>query len=405
MSIPKDKKSDHLFLLMGENPLPNYVAAMLLTRTDSSTIYLLHSEGEQRQGKTGEKTVLSTKQFAEFLQAVIKAEKPLVKVVLHGISEVDSKEIENKVREIVQHHKVMGRVGFNYTGARKPMAIHTYKVLAERFDDAVFSYLDANRLEMRFDGISTPYPVAHELQVKLKTLAALHAYEIKEIKQTPKFPDLTHALADVHASNDGFDQWRAWLRCRPLTFLPNAPILEPVINTLDILCGGKATPNLVAEAFGFDQLDSCYTWLLSGWLEELALEAIRKNKSPNQVKIHDYGISIKPIPHKSLKLDNPKNFELDAATMIGYQLFAVSCIASKKEGGETKKHLFEAYVRARQLGGDEARVALVCLAENPSVLQDEIGRDWHPSHQIRVFGRDDLMNLTDAFYDWFTTAN
>ncbi|PLZ35119.1 hypothetical protein CBP10_04245, partial [Fischerella thermalis WC558] len=35
-------KVDHLFLLIGENPLPNYVAAQILLKEDG-TVYLVHS--------------------------------------------------------------------------------------------------------------------------------------------------------------------------------------------------------------------------------------------------------------------------------------------------------------------------------------------------------------------------
>jgi hypothetical protein len=75
-----------------------------------------------------------------------------------------------------------------------------------------------------------------------------------------------------------------------------------------------------------------------------------------------------------------------------------------KAGGETKKHLFEAYMRARQLGGDEARVALVCCVPNVDIVQAEIERKWHVSQQIRVFGRDDLIDLDKKFGEWFKNA-
>ncbi len=35
MTIPNEYKVDHLFLLIGENPLPNYLAAKLLLETQS----------------------------------------------------------------------------------------------------------------------------------------------------------------------------------------------------------------------------------------------------------------------------------------------------------------------------------------------------------------------------------
>ena len=40
--VPNQLRSEHLFLLIGTNPLPNWVAAKLLLR-DSGKLYLIHS--------------------------------------------------------------------------------------------------------------------------------------------------------------------------------------------------------------------------------------------------------------------------------------------------------------------------------------------------------------------------
>ena len=41
-TIPESWKTDHLILLVGSNPLPNYVAAQLLLN-EGGTLHLLHS--------------------------------------------------------------------------------------------------------------------------------------------------------------------------------------------------------------------------------------------------------------------------------------------------------------------------------------------------------------------------
>ncbi|MFP4441185.1 MAG: hypothetical protein ACLFVO_28460 [Chloroflexaceae bacterium] len=55
-------------------------------------------------------------------------------------------------------------------------------------------------------------------------------------------------------------------------------------------------------------------------------------------------------------------FEFDVAFMRGHQLFGLSCSAMTKKP-ELKKKLFEAAVRAAQLGGGETCFALVCCAD------------------------------------------
>jgi hypothetical protein len=65
-----------------------------------------------------------------------------------------------------------------------------------------------------------------------------------------------------------------------------------------------------------------------------------------------------------------------------------------------KKRLFEAYIRARQLGGDEACVALVCCAKDHEKLQEEMRRDVHAPQRIRVFGHQDLPELANQLSMW-----
>ena len=92
------------------------------------------------------------------------------------------------------------------------------------------------------------------------------------------------------------------------------------------------------------------------------------------------------------------------AALVGYQLFAISCQATK-DIDSTKEHFFECYIRARQLGGDEARTALVCLVESGDILCRELERDWDAEGKIKVFDRNDLKDLPAAFEAWFRTAS
>jgi hypothetical protein len=96
--------------------------------------------------------------------------------------------------------------------------------------------------------------------------------------------------------------------------------------------------------------------------------------------------------------------QLDVAAIRGYQLFALSCTTSDK-AERSKEHLLEAYVRARQMGGDEARVGLVCCYCDPAALQQEIEETWFTEGRVRVFGQRDLVNLPTLLQNWFETAN
>ena len=57
------------------------------------------------------------------------------------------------------------------------------------------------------------------------------------------------------------------------------------------------------------------------------------------------------------------------------------------------------------MGGDEARIALVCRNNQPLGLEKEIKESWFSEGRIRVFGLPHLVNLEAAMRDWFKTAN
>lgn len=404
-NIPDDLKSDHLFLLIGQNPLPNFVAAMSLT-CQGATVHLLHSDG-----RNGPATTL----LAQSLGEVLQARRPDVKVDPRGISDSEAGAIYDQVKRLA--NGLDGQIGLNYTGGTKAMAVHSHRALSEQLSPRAFSYLDARQLAMRFDH-GVPYPVAHNIELSLTELATLHGYTVQKITRVCRSLLLARALGKVYQSSAAADQWEAWLRIQKqldreqegagFQVLPNPseyPALTPFCWTMVEICGGTATPDRLAEvlACGKKGFRSCCKWLEGEWLEELAFGAVEASLNELQINTQDgYGMSVELIPQKHLNLRAP-NFELDVAAILGYQLFAVSCIASRNKGGNTKSHLLEALIRARQFGGDEARVALLCCVDSAGVaaLQDEIDREWHNSTQVRIFGSDDLLDLPTRFLEWF----
>ena len=63
--------------------------------------------------------------------------------------------------------------------------------------------------------------------------------------------------------------------------------------------------------------------------------------------------------------------ELDVVAIRGYQLFVFSCYAGKNmDSCETR--LYEAAMCAQQLGGSEARFALVCGHENKETVENQM---------------------------------
>lgn len=451
IKFPADLQSDHLFLLVGTNPLPNYIAALLLARKNA-TIYLLHS---------ADSALANTALLAEFLetglklrfealnkQAEEKKEPPPYQITIERetcvVDASDGPKIEEKVADLLRKINPDAAIGLNYTGGTKPMAVHSHRVLTASLPDgvsrkvpnAILSYLDPRDLSMRFDHLAHPVPVESLVSVTLAEVAALHGYQPKtdELETEPQAASLAQAIASVNRSASGYKAWRNWVFPQPTTDRPasadgdeawrnwigsGAPTelpaadgsLAAVREEMDKLCGGEATPGNVAEQLGFkyDQFRSCKKWFVGTWLEEVVLAAV-KDVQP-EFGFTSFAKGLKLVPGQRLSevlktkysgynSQDQRDFDIDVAVMIGYQLFVFSCVASE-DTGNTKYHLMEAWVRARQLGGDEARVALVSCVSNTQPLLAEIQRDWQAGSQIKVFGRQHLNALRNEIADWF----
>jgi hypothetical protein len=88
--------------------------------------------------------------------------------------------------------------------------------------------------------------------------------------------------------------------------------------------------------------------------------------------------------------------------MKGYQLFGLSC-STTQDKGQPKSKLFEAYVRIHQLGGDEARVAVVCPQYG---LKKKLEKELPESvkGKVRIFDSAHLEHLRGELKDWFEYA-
>lgn len=145
---------------------------------------------------------------------------------------------------------------------------------------------------------------------------------------------------------------------------------------------------------GFAEAEDLCRWLDGEWLEHqvfLAFESCR-----TELGIHYVGMDLNLAGRSG-----GAEFQFDVAAVRGYQLFACSCTTGN-ERAFCKQKLIEAYVRAHQIGGDEARVALVCCDDDPKSLEKEIQRDVDPEDRVRVFGFADLPHLSGLFCDWIT---
>ena len=402
-------KVDHLFLLVGENPLPNYVAARLLLN-QGGTPYLVYTNGTEKAAKRLQ-TILSSEPIG------LKTSK----LVPLNNGEADAYQIQKAICSKLETIKD-GKIGLNYTGGTKAMAVHAYRaVFSALRPETVFSYLDPRRLKMCID-CDNPVPIAIKvepdmLQVQLAKLFQIHGLELNgnPTKQA-QLPELAVELAKIFKDENQAKHWFDWyynIFCREarkhknnnygdwksksdlarlsISLATAPPAVITYLKTKNLVTSDdKLSLQAVQQKGIFLEIKEFCKYLDGLWLEHYVLQHVKNIADKHSIK--DYGLNFE-VP-----LTGTRNgFEFDVAFTRGYQLFAMSVSTTSKRD-LCKVKLFEAYLRARQMGGDEARVALICCTDEPDSLKAEVA--VLDDKKIAVFGRDDLMNLSSKIEDW-----
>lgn len=260
-TIPDEYKSDHLFLLIGTNPLPNFVAARLLANAKAH-VHLLHTD------VTGD--------FAQRLQRALTRHLPAATFALYEIPSADNVQIRKQVSKIIEELRrstpADQSYGLHYTGGTAAMSVHTYSVLEQLAPDAVFSYLDARTLSLRFDGHKGEqarlFSAGKDCKVDLDELVQLHGYsgfkkDLDNSNANEFMRKVIRSLIAIHKTEEGYDKWREYGR-NGYSALPGPkeyPALKPFTDAVAQFCSELATPQEVAQALGrFAQLTSYSKW-------------------------------------------------------------------------------------------------------------------------------------------------
>lgn len=475
-------KVDHLFLLIGENPLPNYVAAQMLLN-EGGSVYLLHST--------------DTTSKAYCLKRMLE---PInVMPISLGRNEANSRCIRDKIQAQVE--KILNKYsdhtfGLNYTGSTKAMSVHSYRALFEAsgVKNTKFSYLDARSLQMLIDRENnSPHPEPVTVKLSLREIFDLHELYLKQkpmtysklVETAPELVSLHPELAKLHTDINLVIAWRWWcdnvlkptvkvlkkksnkppewewkkdkaidevtVPINPDVSLRNLdaflqehlkqlekdkPILEifqkqnyklikelgdfynalwipeyipqikqviKVLREQDYL--GESDVELSLKQFAekgrFAKSKHACQWLDGLWLEHYVLSQVEEVSKSHPDWIHDSGMNFIVEDAKKEK------FEFDVAFMKDYQLFALSCTTDATKQ-LCKSKLFEAYIRARQLGGDQARVALVCCYNKPQDVEKELKVETEVTTEdpkLAVFGCKELDNLQIHIKEWIEANN
>ncbi len=380
-----------LILLVGTNPLPDYLSACAL-----------------RPWKIALISSSQTQQIAQRLQSCLERAlqpKPEFEPTL-VVDAADASDIAEKIGRLIERHRRDWRICLNYTGGTKVMAAHALRVFREKGGrPADASYLHDNgpggcpalyfddRTKRTLGECNTP-------ALTLATLLELHGAHLQsapahEPAPTPddafhlasrvlKEPQLAKSL--YNGLKEAFGEKEDPKQALAGRFVPARYNI-----TLSI---GEFPTEEQLQSRNREQRASWFRqwrhFVGGGWLEQWVKDQAKAcGVSENELAC---GFQVFRGTHRV-------QLEIDVAVVRNFRSYFVSCTTAR-EKAICKQKLFEIAVRSRQLAGDLARAALVCLADGNTLreLRAEVDAAQATSHALRVpglglvgvFGLDDL---------------
>lgn len=420
------KKSDILFLLIGSNPFPNYLAFLARVK-ERGKVYLIHT--------------IETEKIADRLKLIIdKKDYQTDKIIVHRAEpEKIILETKQRLEKILQIIPNQTSIELHYTGGTKAMTVHVHRAfeaVEAKYKQIKFnySYLDAdeeciyydrNNKDKIIDLIDASKDFTIEVLTKLHDIELNKDINKQEISKEAR--DIYTKMLDICTSVKNLE---GSIQCEYLSRLLqlcNKAISgvkkkhsiekqnEKIIKNINKLEEKESIKleievkdekvNLLSE---YDSiLDICnetthkYSLLnkIKGfWMEDYILDCIHRidKKYPNMIM--DFANSIERKKEKTKDIDS---FEVDISVLMKYKFYAISATMQEKKN-DCKFKLFEIKQRAIQLAGDEAGVCLVCLYKNSIELENEIKNSWGNKDikNLKVIGLDRIKNLEEHLTNW-----
>lgn len=372
-----------LVLLVGSNPLPNYLVACALQPRAIALVYTRETEvAKDRLKRELSRTLGDQVSFIE--------PDPF-------IEDATCATTIGRTLDSVFRSSAGGAVWLNYTGGTKVMAAHARMAFEKSGGDSTrSSYLDEGHKavapRLRYDdGRSTSLAEFDGLALNLQTVLGLHGIKHKPrtvLDGAPTPQDAQAILCGVLRAPDLAEKlYKERQRLENLK-RPSAAIqtpFEPSHYGLTLSIQKLPHP----EKLDRKLFESWYKFIGGEWLEEWV-----------GVRLH--ALALKPsleivVGVNAFRGEVRAEFEVDVAALRGQRSYFISCTTDATKH-ICKAKLFEIAVRSRQLGGDLARAALICLADEGIVaaLQRDIDDLWGATNTTKVFGLSDLRMWSDC---------
>lgn len=375
MSQPSRCKK--LALLVGSNPLPNYLAAVVLNPEEEIVLVYTPETSRVCERLQNEFKNLFGEQFklSPIVTNATKVEE-IEKVVFHHLDNVDH---------------------LHYTGGTKAMAAHVLCALREKgLDKRQFSYLDERNGKLRFDNGIDISLEEHHLGLTLDVILRLHGVKKDQnpinIDGGPTERDAEEIALRVLKDINFLRDLREKIvinkdKCNERQSGKETGLSDFCPSSLGL---SLSIPVFFEKDWSREKREGWKAFLQDRWLEWWTACIIKKCLG-NQAPHIEVGMRCRWKDTRRKRAVNTE-FELDVVFLRGHRLYVISCTTSKDKS-KCKSRLFEVAMRSRQMGGDLARSALVCLVD-----QDDRDDEDHNSKKDNILEqlRSDIDDLWDA---------
>lgn len=383
-----DSSCEHLILLVGSNPLPNYIVAKML---QPKTVWLLYTE--------------ATKDVKSRLETALCDDIPSVQIEGRFLeSATDAQEVRRVCADLPHNSHL------NYTGGTKVMAAHARLAFAEQregdasapsHNDALASYVDEVAGLLRFDDGTFDALTDSRVGLTLSRLLQLHDVTQRQASSHMLGPTEADAEALAHyvlqRPDTAAELYQRYCdepeTKRPLTSAGLSAGTQPQSNQQKPRKAKKGWERLRDDRFvppaGLtlsreripngnmlkEPIEKWQKFLTGGWLEMWLGSAVQEYGGNVSVSVNCF--------------KDGRQFEVDVAVIRNCRLYLNSCTTDMTMD-RCKSKLFEVAMRGRHMGGDLARTSLVCLRSCVDQLRADVGSVWDASNTPIVFGLDDL---------------
>ncbi len=431
-----------LVLLVGGNPLPNYMTAkylLLKDRKDKGRLpvpdaLLLMYSSDTKLLADGIKEVLSREMERGSGDGNIVGCE--IQELQLGTEERSYSKIKEELKDKIRDVEA-DSVHLNYTGGTKVMAVAACDAVREVSSDGewsvkpIFSYVmpDEFRLVLLSGELfpdSAQPDLRHFISLSIEDAFMLHNLNAPQPKcdiMVPHSSDLCGQVLALIGDREReyfFHNWHEWPKERKPGKFRNAvkESLKAEVDKMKAAGDGKvyeedvdkwievrqsvlidATEEVIgsgfASKFGLQNKDNleawkrCAAYFQGEWLEQHIFEHLRKlSERKPELKITEIAWNV--IQPDSKGGSSVGRFEVDVVCMRGMQPFLFTCTSARQKG-MIKLKGYEALYRGEEFGGSHCKIVLVSPVDRTT--NRKLARDmlqFNARNNVCLLGIDDL---------------